>query len=77
MLTIPEQHQKKIALSTLKMNSQMASIAGGMNLQEAYLFLLNTVGWSDFKIQSILRKNGHTHFEIQDLMKKIHIGGNP
>ena len=34
-LTIPEQHQLKIAKKTLKMNPTMARIMGGMTYEEA------------------------------------------
>lgn len=72
-LSVPEQHQMKIALSTLKMDDQMALVAGGMNLKDAYLFLLNKARWSDKKIQDYMRNVGQSSEDIQNLMKKIHL----
>jgi len=49
-LTVPQQHQLKIAKKTLKMNDAMAMIMGGMSKQEARDFL-KSIGWSDQKIK--------------------------
>lgn len=49
-LTVPQQHQLKIAKKTLKMNDVMANIMGGMNKAEARAFL-KSIGWSDQKIK--------------------------
>jgi len=49
-LTVPQQHQLKIAKKTLKMNDVMANIMGGMNKEEARAFL-KSIGWSDQKIK--------------------------
>ena len=49
-LTVPQQHQLKIAKKTLKMNDVMANIMGGMNKAEARTFL-KSIGWSDQKIK--------------------------
>jgi hypothetical protein len=38
-LSIPEQHQKKIAIQTLRMSDAGASIMGGMSKDEARAFL--------------------------------------
>jgi hypothetical protein len=38
-LTIPEKHQKKIALQTLKMSDAMVAVMGGMTKAEAIEFL--------------------------------------
>lgn len=70
---VPEQHQKKIALSTLKMSEAGAKISGGMSHKDAYLFMLNKAGWNDKKIQDYMRKAGWNYEEIQNLMKKIHL----
>jgi len=48
-LTVGEQHQKRIAIQTLKMNDVMAGVMGGMSKKEARNFL-TTLGWSDEKI---------------------------
>jgi len=49
-LTVPQQHQLKIAKKTLKMNDAMAMIMGGMSKPEARDFL-KSIGWSDQKIK--------------------------
>ena len=49
-LTVPQQHQLKIAKKTLKMNDVMAKVMGGMNKDEARAFL-KSIGWSDQKIK--------------------------
>jgi hypothetical protein len=51
-LSIPEQHQKKIALRTLKMNDVGVSVMGGMNKGEARSFL-KRIGYSDEQIKKI------------------------
>ena len=48
-LTVPQQHQLKIAKKTLKMNDVMANVMGGMSKQEARDFL-KSIGWSEQKI---------------------------
>jgi hypothetical protein len=48
-LTVPERHQKKIALDTLKMNDVGVSIMGGMNKEEARAFL-KSVGYTQEEI---------------------------
>ena len=48
-LTVPQQHQLKIAKKTLKMNDVMANVMGGMSKQEAKDFL-KSIGWSEQKI---------------------------
>lgn len=49
-LTVPQQHQLKIAKKTLKMNDAMAMVMGGMSKQDARDFL-KSIGWSDQKIK--------------------------
>ena len=49
-LSVPQQHQLKIAKKTLKMNDAMAMIMGGMSKQEARDFL-KSIGWSEQKIK--------------------------
>lgn len=51
-LSVPEQHQKKIAISTLKMNDMGAEIMGGMTKDEARNFL-RKIGYSDSRIRQI------------------------
>lgn len=69
-MNVPEQHQMKIALSTLKMNSTMASIMGGMNLKEAYKFLRDH-GRTDASVQSYMRKHGHSQEDINNLLSEV------
>lgn len=51
-LSVPEQHQKAIALKTLKMNDAMANVMGGMDKEEARAFL-KSIGYSDSQIEKI------------------------
>ena len=51
-LTIFDKHQKKIALSTLKMSAVGATIAGGMTKDEARAFL-KKIGYSDAQIKKV------------------------
>jgi hypothetical protein len=51
-LSVVEQHQKKIALSTLKMTDAGARIMGGMTKEEARNFL-RRIGYSDGQIANI------------------------
>jgi hypothetical protein len=65
-LTIPEQHQKKIALDTLKMSDMGASIMGGMTKEEAREFL-RTIGYSEERIKRIeatLNKNAARRYAV-------------
>ena len=49
-LTVPQQHQLKIAKKTLKMNDVGVMVMGGMSKQEARDFL-KSIGWSEQKIK--------------------------
>jgi len=51
-LSVPEQHQKTIAIKTLKMNDIMARMMGGMSKDEARKFLKG-IGYTDQKIKDI------------------------
>jgi hypothetical protein len=64
---VPEKHQLKIALDTLKLNKVGAMVMGGMNHKEAVAFL-RKVGYSDEKIKSILKFNQHSDAEIKEMM---------
>ena len=66
-LSVPEYHQKKIALSTLKMSITGAKIAGGMNHTEAIKFL-KSIGYTMKWIKCSLEKAGHSSTEIQQLI---------
>jgi hypothetical protein len=58
VLTVPERHQRKIALDTLKMSEAGASIMGGMDHRQAVQFLLS-IGYGYDDIAYRLRNNGH------------------
>lgn len=49
-LSVPEQHQKKIALKTLKLSDAGARIMGGMTKDQARSFLAKTCGWTPERI---------------------------
>lgn len=48
-LSVPETHQKRVAMRTLKMSDVGAYIMGGMTKLEARAFLLN-VGYTETKL---------------------------
>lgn len=50
MLSVPEKHQKKIALSTLRMSHAGALIMGGMTKKQAREFLKEVCKWSAQRI---------------------------
>lgn len=54
-LSVPEQHQKRIAISTLRMSDVGANIMGGMTKAEARAFLKSKCGWSDERIAELER----------------------
>jgi hypothetical protein len=60
-------HQKKIALNTLKMSKIGANILGGMNHKEAVKFL-RSIGYSDKKIAAALIQGGHGGADIKEFM---------
>lgn len=51
-LSVPDRHQKKIALDTLRLSDAGASIMGGMSKEEARTFL-KKIGYSDERIKKI------------------------
>lgn len=51
-LSVPEPHQRKIAVSTLKMSDVGARIMGGMSKEDARAFLTR-IGYSQNRIASI------------------------
>jgi len=57
-LSVPQKHQEKIALSTLKMSDVGAYIMGGMDHQHAVQFL-RSIGYRDDDLASRLRIYGH------------------
>jgi hypothetical protein len=59
-LSVPEQHQRKIALDTLRLSEVGAHIMGGMDHREA-VRLLRDFGYSDTDIRIRLEAAGHDH----------------
>lgn len=49
-MSVPEQHQFKIAKSTLRMPDAMVGVMGGMNKDQARQFLSDRAGWSGQRI---------------------------
>jgi len=64
---VPEKHQLKIALKTLKMNKVGASVMGGMDHKGA-VKVLRKNGYSDDKIKGLLKKAGHSEGDIDGFM---------
>lgn len=64
-LSTPDQHQKKIALDTLKLSRIGAKLMGGMNHKDAVIFL-RKIKYPDTKIISILKKAGHSDSDINE-----------
>lgn len=55
-LSVPEQHQFKIAKSTLRMSDVGASVMGGMSKETARKFLKEKCGWNDARIKKFEEK---------------------
>jgi hypothetical protein len=68
-LSVPETHQKKIALSTLKMHEVGARIMGGMDHRQAVTFL-RSIGYMDENIRAKLVEAGHDVEAIERFMKQ-------
>ncbi len=49
-LSVPELHQKRIALKTLRMSDTGALIMGGMTKAQAREFLSTRAGWSKVRL---------------------------
>ena len=60
-------HQKKIALKTLKLSKIGAKLLGGMDHKEAVKFL-RSIGYSDKKIAAALTQGGHGGADIKEFM---------
>lgn len=67
-LSVPEQHQKAIALKTLKMNDAMAKVMGGMSKEEAREFLKG-IGYTDRQIEKI--EAGRVASELVAVVKDL------
>jgi hypothetical protein len=48
-LSVPEKHQKKIAIETLRMHDATVGVLGGMNKEEARTFL-KSIGYTNEQI---------------------------
>jgi vacuolar-type H+-ATPase subunit H len=68
--SVGKSHQRKIALSTLKMSKVGASMMGGMSHKEAVEFLIDD-GLSKQKIIDILKKNGHDDKDIKEFFEGV------
>jgi len=68
-LSVPEQHQKNIALKTLKMNDAMVGVMGGMNKQEAREFL-KSIGYTDDELNK-LSKMKKKSISMKDLTEFV------
>jgi hypothetical protein len=67
-LTVPEQHQYKIARGILSMSIPGALITGGMSHKEAVAFLI-AAGEAETSIKYWLLKAGHSAEDIEKFMK--------
>ena len=50
ILSVPQQHQFKIAKETLHMPYAMAGVMGGMTHDEAEKFLIEVAGWTQDQV---------------------------
>lgn len=66
-LSVPEKHQRMIALKTLTMHEAGASIMGGMNHRQAVEVLRN-LGMDNLAIKSRLMAAGHDAAAIARFM---------
>jgi len=64
VLTVPQQHRKKIALATLRMSAAGACVLGGMDHHAAAEFLVCTVGMTKRAVRAMLLKAGHAEKNI-------------
>lgn len=72
-LSVPERHQKNIAIKTLKMSDVGANVMGGMTKAEAREFL-KSIGWSNSKIRKL---EASTHIAAaKPVSRKIFRQGN-
>ena len=66
-LPIPEQHQKRIALATLKLSEIGASIIGGMDHLDA-VRVLRRFGYNDIILKNKLIRYGHNPRDIERML---------
>ena len=67
-LTVPEQHQRRIALQTLQFNQVGAIVMGGPDHRQA-VQILRKFGHKDLEIRVRLETAGHDRYFIDNLLK--------
>jgi hypothetical protein len=67
-LSIAERHQKRVALDTLRMSEIGASIAGGLDHQEAVRILIQKFGYNKAIIINKLKRYGHFPKDIERIV---------
>ena len=67
-LTVPEQHQRRIALQTLQFNQVGASVMGGPDHRQA-VQILRRFGHKDLEIRVRLETAGHSKDDIERFLK--------
>ena len=66
-ISVPDKHQLKIAINTIKMSQAGAKVAGGMDHKGA-IKVLKKNGYSDDKIIKMLKSAGHDDDDIKKFM---------
>jgi hypothetical protein len=69
-LSVPEQHQKSIAIKTLKMPDAMVGIMGGMDKDEARKFL-KSIGYTDTQVRKLEARQASSRVVIAKELVKI------
>jgi hypothetical protein len=69
-LSVPEQHQKNIAIKTLKMNDVMARVMGGMSKDEARKFL-QSIGYTDAQVRKLEARQASSRVVIASELVKL------
>ena len=67
-LTVPEKHQKRIAIQTLRMSEIGAHIAGGPSLVDAIHILRDLYGYNDLMLRNKLKRYGHAPQDINRML---------
>jgi hypothetical protein len=69
-LSVPEQHQKNIAIKTLKMPDAMVGVMGGMDKDEARKFL-KSIGYTDAQVRKLEARQASSRVVIAKELVKI------
>jgi hypothetical protein len=69
-LSVPEQHQKNIAIKTLKMPDAMVGVMGGMDKDEARKFL-KSIGYTDAQVRKLEARQASSRVVIVSELVKI------